>query len=263
MNTAALSLYTSFGLLAPAWLPVTAAARALAPHDPTCRRAGHALRALARAVVRGAHVWEFEVAGAPPVDLDRRPCVVVANHASLADAFLLAHLPFDVRFVAKQELFETPLVGWLLRLAGDLPVRRGDPASAARMTAAAEATLHHGLSVMIFPEGTRSRGGALGRFRDGAFRIAVETGARVLPVVLQGTATCAGPEGPHRGRARATILAPIDSQGLALAALRDQTRACMASALDRPRPEVIDPAYFLDCPFAIEPDPQEQARPRA
>jgi 1-acyl-sn-glycerol-3-phosphate acyltransferase len=234
MNSTALSMYARFGLLAPMWLPITAAARGLSLHDPSCRRSGHALRSLARTLVRDHQVWDFGIIGRPPADLAQRPCVVVANHASLADPFLLAHLPFDLRFVAKAELFRAPLVGWLLRLGGDIPIRRGDAASARAMSAAAATTLRCGVSLMIFPEGTRSHTGALGPFRDGAIRIAIAAGARLLPVALHGTRACIGPDGPRRARARAEILAPIETQGLGpddVIAVREQVRGRIAAAL--------------------------------
>ena len=236
MNVTALSMFARFAVLAPMWLPITAAARGLSSGDPTCRRSGRALRRFGRTIARRS-AWRFEVTGAPPSDLAHSPCVVISNHASLADPFLLSYLPFDLRFVAKDELFHKPLVGWLLRLAGDIPVRRGDPASAAAMASAAEATLRAGLSVMIFPEGTRSRSGELGAFRDGAFRIAIATGAPILPVALHGTAGCIGPGGPRRAHARAHILPPIPTRGLVLAdlpALREAARARIASELAGP-----------------------------
>jgi 1-acyl-sn-glycerol-3-phosphate acyltransferase len=234
MNTTALSMYAGFGVITSAALPVLATTRGLSLADPTHRRAGRALRSVARLVVEATRAWDFGVVGAAPPDIGRRPYVVVANHASLADPFLLSYLPFDMRFVAKRELFRVPLVGWLLGLAGDIALDRKDKASAQRMAASCALTLGRGLSVMIFPEGTRSRGGGLGRFRDGAFRIAIESHAPILPVALHGTAGCVGTDGPRRACARAEILAPIETRDLArtdVAALRERARDAIAGAL--------------------------------
>lgn len=260
MNPTTLTSHASFGVLATATLPVTALARVL--DDPAApRRAGRTLRRLARAVVATTRAWKVTVEGAPPADLDQRPCVVVANHASLADPFVLAHLPFDMRFVAKEELFRTPLVGWLLRLGGDIPIRRGDAASAVQMTARCVRTLHHGLSVMIFPEGTRSHDGALGRFRDGAFHVAAAAGARVLPVALHGTGACLARGDVRRARTRVEILAPIEPAGLSVAALRDQARDAIASALARDAAADVVGDYFLGCPMLVSPDDAGRVAP--
>jgi 1-acyl-sn-glycerol-3-phosphate acyltransferase len=252
MNTTALSMYAGFGVITSAALPVLATTRGLSLSDPTHRRAGHALRAIARVVVGVTRAWDFGVVGSPPADIGLRPYVVVANHASLADPFLLSYLPFDMRFVAKRELFRVPLVGWLLGLAGDIALDRKDKASAQRMSASCAQTLARGLSVMIFPEGTRSHDGALGPFRDGAFRIAIDSHAPILPVALHGTAGCVGKDGPRRARARAEILAPIETKDLArtdVAALRERVRDSIGGALARPRHVVTD--YFLDSPVDL------------
>jgi 1-acyl-sn-glycerol-3-phosphate acyltransferase len=233
MDATALSMYTAFGLLSTGALPVTAALRGFDPGDATHRLAGRSLRTLGRVIVRTTHAWDFGVEGTPPADLDQRPCVVVANHASLADPFLLSHLPFDQRFVAKQELFRLPLVGWLLKLAGDIPIQRGDHASAVAMERACVTTLAHGLSVTIFPEGTRSRNGALGELRSGAFRIATLARARILPVALHGTAACIVDGRPKRARARAEILPALESDGCTVDELRERTRRALEAALAR------------------------------
>lgn len=245
MDTTALSMYAAFGVLSTGALPVTATLRGLAPRDATHRRAGRSLRTLGRMITRATHAWRFRVDGTPPADLERRPCVVVANHASLADPFLLSHLPFDQRFVAKEELFQLPLVGWLLRLAGDIPIRRGDHASAVAMERACVTTLAHGLSVTIFPEGTRSKDGTLGAFRTGAFRIALAAGARILPVALHGTAACIVDGRPHRAHARAEILPAIETSGRDLDDIRDDARAAIAGALARRTAIACDDAPFF------------------
>lgn len=253
MNLPSLYAYGEFGVLSAAWLPIMAAARGLTAGDPTHRLSGRALRGLARVVARASMAWRFDVEGQTP--REARPFVVVSNHASLADPLLLSFLPMDMRFVAKEELFHTPLVGWHLRLAGDIPVRRGDDSSASAMYTACVDTLRRGLSVMIFPEGTRSRDGRLGRFRAGAFRVAVAAGASILPVALHGTAACIDQDGPHRAHATAEILAPIETAGLGpddVSTLRDRTRATIGAALARHAPPVVE-NYFLDCPFPAEP----------
>ena len=95
--------------------------------------------------------------------------------------------------------------------AGDIPVRRGDPQSAREVIAACRETLAGGLSVMLFPEGTRSKAGRLGPFKTGAFRLAIDAGVPILPIALHGTDRCVAKGSIARARARADILAPIDT----------------------------------------------------
>lgn len=251
MHLSSIYTYGELGVLSAAWLPVMAVARGVSAGDPTHRVPGRLLRGLARSVARASLIWDLSVDGKLPADADRRPYVVVANHASIADPFLLSFLPLDMRFVAKEELFRTPLVGWLLRLAGDIPVRRGDGASGAAMRASCVATLARGLSVMIFPEGTRAQGGRLGAFRPGAFQVAIEAGAPVLPVALHGTAACVDASGPRPAHATAEVLPAIEPAGLALPALRDLAHARIAEALAARRRDVVE-NYFLDGPFPRE-----------
>ncbi len=244
MHLSTLYTYGELGALSAAWLPAIAVTRGITAHDPTHRLPGRMLRGLARTVARASMLWDMDVEGDVP---PRRPYVVVSNHASAADPFLLSFLPLDMRFVAKDELFHVPLVGWLLRLAGDIPLRRGDRASAGAMRAACVRTLARGLSVMIFPEGTRARGAEVGRFKNGAFEIAVEANATVLPVALHGTADCMHGAEPHAAHASAEILAPIPC-GRSASEVREAARDAIVTALARRRARVVED-YFLDCPF--------------
>lgn len=233
-----LGLWTwlEFSVAILAWLPVMALVAATTSADPTRRIRGRWLRRLATLTSGATPIWRFSFTGEAPADIGKKPYVVVANHESVADPFLLSHLPWDMRWVAKDELFRPPLVGWLLRLGGDIPVRRGRGGSVRAMRAACLETLRHDLPVMIFPEGTRSQDGDLLPFRDGAFELAIEAGVPVLPVALSGTRDCMrkGSLGLGWARARARILPPISTDGLRLEdapALRDRTRDAIAAAL--------------------------------
>ena len=218
-----------------AWLPVLAAAHLRHRHDRVPRIEGRWMRRFGRVTTRLSGMWRFSVEGEAPADIGTRPYVVVANHLSTADPFLLSFLPWDMRWVAKEELFRIPLTGWLLRLSGDIPLRRGNGASIKETMATCRATLDAGLPVMLFPEGTRSRDGELQPFKDGAFRLAIDAQVPVLPIAIEGTRDCR-PTGSWwfgRARAKARILAPVPTRGLGVgdvARLRETVRGLIAAA---------------------------------
>src|SRR5829696_10014066 len=114
------------------------------------------------------------------------PVILASNHRSFLDPFILATLARrPLYYVAKEELFRRGFTGWLLNNLGAFPVRRGE--SDNDMIETARAILARGDAVLIFPEGTRIRPGALGRPRRGVGRLALETGAPVVPVAIIGT----------------------------------------------------------------------------
>jgi glycerol-3-phosphate dehydrogenase (NAD(P)+) len=114
------------------------------------------------------------------------PMIIAANHRSFLDPFVIGTiLRRPVYFVAKQELFRKPLTAWFLNSLGAFPIDRGNADDDAM--ALAKEILDRGDVVVIFPEGTRVRPGALGSPRRGVGRLALETGAPVLPVAVIGT----------------------------------------------------------------------------
>jgi 1-acyl-sn-glycerol-3-phosphate acyltransferase len=112
--------------------------------------------------------------------------ILAANHRSFLDPFVIAAItPRPMYFVAKKELFAKRWQGWFLNALGAFPVDRGS--SDQEMLRTARAILDRGDAVLIFPEGTRVRPGALAQPKRGVGRLALETGAPVVPVAVHGT----------------------------------------------------------------------------
>ena len=109
---------------------------------------------------------------------------------SNADIPVISNLPWEMKWVAKKELFDLPIVGWMMRLAGDISVSRGSKKQALMVFKKCKFYLDNKTSVMFFPEGTRSRTGNLTRFASGAFDLAIREKMPVLPLVLDGTQGC-------------------------------------------------------------------------
>jgi 1-acyl-sn-glycerol-3-phosphate acyltransferase len=194
------------------------------------------MRRFGRTASKLSPIWRFSVEGEAPKDIATKAYVVVANHESTADPFLLTYLPWDMRWVAKEELFKLPVLGKMMKYGGDIPLRRGEKGSVVEMLAECRRTLDHGLSIMMFPEGTRSKDGDLLPFKAGAFSLAIEAGVPILPLAISGTRDCRPKGSKWFGKARAIVkvLAPIETKGLTVAdaqALADRTRATIADAL--------------------------------
>lgn len=117
-----------------------------------------------------------------------KPYVMVMNHNSGCDIFAAYKIPLNFRWVSKREVFRVPFMGWLLPIHGDIPIERGNAAKAMeKVLREGKLWLGRGVSVAIFPEGTRSKTGEMGRFKAGAFNLAAEAGVDILPIVMTGT----------------------------------------------------------------------------
>jgi 1-acyl-sn-glycerol-3-phosphate acyltransferase len=194
------------------------------PFDRNRRVAGRLLRLCGALVSRSFPLWRIRIEGRWPEG--RQAYVVVANHQSFLDIFLLSNLPHEMKWVAKRSLFEIPWVGWAFWLVGDIPIERGDAASAAGVMAKAKDYLAHGMHVMLFPEGTRSRDGKLLPFKAGAFKLAVDAGVPILPIAVHGSAQGMPKGSPWVRPAKllVRILDPVPTAEVAAAQGRDQVR---------------------------------------
>jgi 1-acyl-sn-glycerol-3-phosphate acyltransferase len=155
--------------------------------DATGRKQASIASAWARALLRLSRV-KVKVEGLEKIATDKN-YIFVANHLSYMDTpVFLANIPVQFRFLAKRGLFQVPFLGWHLKRAGHIPVPRGDARAAVRMmNTAAQMVRERGISLLIFPEGGRSRDGSLGEFKEGGAYIAIQASVPLVPVALMGT----------------------------------------------------------------------------
>jgi len=130
--------------------------------------------------------WHVRVFGKEKIKKDE-VYVVVSNHQSLEDIIVMYRLGKPFRWVSKAEVFKIPIFGWLMNLSGDIKLKRTSKASIKKMFVDGENALNKGCTLFIFPEGTRSRNGQIGNFKEGAFKLAQLTKKSIIPVVINGT----------------------------------------------------------------------------
>jgi 1-acyl-sn-glycerol-3-phosphate acyltransferase len=233
-------LIAVIALAGVAWMALVFAATAW--RDPGRYTVGRWFRRCAVASVKVNPLWDFRTSGVVIPD-PRRPYVAVSNHESFADIFLISHLPWEMKWLSKEAIFRIPVMGWMMRMAGDIAVRRTDRRSRADALEACRDRLRKNVSVMILPEGTRSADGELLPFHVGAFRIAVEMGLPILPMAVAGTRN-AMPKGSllfNRSRAEVRVLEPIETADLGpgdVQALRDRVRGLIEETRDELRREL-------------------------
>jgi 1-acyl-sn-glycerol-3-phosphate acyltransferase len=204
--------------------------------DPQRRITGTAIRISGQLMCAAVPMWRFSIQRPVPSPLPAR-CVCVSNHCSNIDPFILAHLPWEMKFLAKSMLFKIPFVGWGMKIAGDIPLVRGSARSVKRAMQKAAWYVQNGMPVLIFAEGTRSTTEELLPFKDGAFKLAIEQQAHILPVAVWGSRGALRPGEWKPGVAKAAVLVgeAISTEGLALtdlANLKARTRDAIMELRD-------------------------------
>lgn len=165
--------------------------------------------------------------------------IYMANHQSNFDIpVLLGYLPVQFRWLAKAELFKIPLFGRAMLGAGYVKIDRFNRQSAFESISTAARRLKDGVSVMIFPEGTRSRDGSIHKFKKGGFVMAIESGVPILPVILKGTWPIMAKSSLriNRGDVEMEIAEPIDTTGYSMERkeeLMDRVRMVIHEKFDK------------------------------
>jgi 1-acyl-sn-glycerol-3-phosphate acyltransferase len=174
------------------------------------------------------------------------PCILCVNHNSLVDIPCVGVLlDFDYKWVSKKDIFRIPFIGWHLDACGHLWVDRKRKDNLERLQEEFTRVIASGGSVLMFPEGTRSKDGALQKFRSGAFATAIRENVPIVPIVLDGTehVLVKGSLDLRRDEeklVKVKVCPPIavPAEGPAeerVKLLRDRTRAAMVGALDELR----------------------------
>ena len=173
--------------------------------------------------------WKLKVEGLENID-PLKTYVIVANHQSLADIIIIYQTHMYFKWVAKKELLKLPFIGGLLWVNDHVLVSREEMSSIKEVYRKAAEWLRIGVSMLFFPEGTRSGTDEMGEFKNGAFKLAIKEGRAILPVYIGGTRE-AIPKGgwifKTKVSGRLVVLPPISVSGLKTAdfeALRDLTR---------------------------------------
>ena len=179
--------------------------------------------------------WKVSVSGLENID-HNKTYVIVANHRSLADIVMMYKTRMQFKWVAKESLFTVPFVGWSLALAKHIKLERGNFSSIKKVYRDAAMWLRSGMSVLFFPEGTRSETDEMKEFQNGAFKLAIREKMPVLPVSIEGTGD-AIPKGSWiftaKVPATVKVLPAIDTSAFTMAdfgRLRDLTRASLEQA---------------------------------
>jgi 1-acyl-sn-glycerol-3-phosphate acyltransferase len=170
-----------------------------------------------------------------------QPYVFMVNHQSNVDIPVLVQSlrQFQLRWIAKKELLRVPLFGWAMWATKHITVDRSDPSDAIKSLERAKDRLATGISIVVFPEGTRSRNGRLSPFKKGGFLLAAKTRTRIVPVTIVGSSSLL-PAGAWRlrpGSIEVFVDEPISTEGYRagkLNALTEQVREVIAGRLHQP-----------------------------
>lgn len=188
----------------------------------------------------GVPTWRRKIEGLENID-KKKSYVIVINHNSMVDIFALYFLPLNFRWVSKREVFRIPYVGQLLTIHGDIAIDRSKGADSMRkVTEDGKMWIGRGASIAMFPEGTRSKSGEMGRFKQGAFALAKEAGVEILPVVMHGTRTVLNKFYlvNWRNVLKVSVLPPISAEEVAatpMPELMEKTRTMMCEKYNQLR----------------------------
>ena len=187
----------------------------LSLYDPEGQRQHWCARLWCRMIARTAGA-RVRVHGAQHIQ-PGTSYVFLSTHQSYMDIpAMLGYLPAQLRIAAKKVLFRIPFMGWHLTRAGHIPIDRSSTQNAVSSMQKAAGYLRRGICAFVFPEGTRSRDGYLHRFKKGGFKLAIQSGAPIIPITIIGSRQVLPPDEIifRPGPIDMYVDAPIQTKGL-------------------------------------------------
>jgi 1-acyl-sn-glycerol-3-phosphate acyltransferase len=130
-------------------------------------------------------IWKINVEGREKAKRGTT-YVIICNHQSILDILIINCLRYRFKWISKAEVYSVPVLGWYVKMADYITVDRGDIESKEKMLEESYECLKKGISIMIFPEGTRSIDHQISFFKRGAFKLAIKTNSPILPVIMDG-----------------------------------------------------------------------------
>jgi 1-acyl-sn-glycerol-3-phosphate acyltransferase len=244
-------IWTAVSLLFLIWYPFVGIIY-LFDRDKAKYNTGRFFRYVGSAMTYVNPGWNITIEGEYPKN-PRNPYIMVCNHLSNADIPIISRLPWDIKWIAKIELFKVPLIGRMMTWAGDIPVDRAKKGKREKTLFIAQDHLKNKASVMFFPEGTRSKSRRVIRFTDGAFILAIKNKVPILPMVIDGSSDCLPKDSwVFTGQSNVVLklLPPVETAHLTkddVGVLRDQVRNMIINQLAEWRqttPEEVDDLIY-------------------
>lgn len=182
------------------------------PFDPKSRFTYRIANLWGKSIMTINPQWKIKISGTEHIE-NNKGYVLVSNHTSLADIICLYCLGKNFKWVAKSSLFKIPFFGWTMSLLDYIPLSRGKHGSIRDSYRDSIEWLNKDISVLIFPEGTRSKTGQLAEFKNGAFKLALLTKKPIVPIVISGAEkaiTKGEAKMAFKVAGSVTVLPPID-----------------------------------------------------
>lgn len=203
------------------------------PFDRHRQLPNRILKGLAFSIIKANPGWKVTITGTEHYTPDQRT-IFVANHQSFLDIPLAYLLPWTMKWVSKKSMFRIPILGWIIYMTGHLGIDRKSLKSI-KLLDELVVPIKDGIPAMLFPEGTRSTDGQIGRFKDGAFTLARQYNFKVQPLVLNGGYRAMPPGSwkfNFRQHLTVSVLPPVDpGQFETVEALREHVRNLLQEEL--------------------------------